>query len=164
MPGTDRWPLAIDGRDYYPIPESWVEMGHDDDEGDRRVYAVSAAVGSRQTFHVRYRHPITPRVIVTEMQGTHSPRADRVVPQMLVSHGTWLRSIIVDDRPPSGVSREPEQSHLREIWAGRVDAIPTDEEVQPVVADGGRARALDALLDVRETHLTEFQSRTGGRY
>lgn len=156
------WPLCIDGREFWLIPESWIERGHDDGDGRRRVYAVSAAVSGRQVLHVRYRHPVVPRVIEAEMRGTSSPQADGTIPAALASGGTWPRSIVVDDRRPSDVSRAVEQAHLRELWAGRVDAIPTDEEVEPLVADGGDTRSVDALLDVRRTHLTEFRSR--GRY
>jgi len=152
---TERWPVVIDDQEYSPIPESWIEHGHDDGDGQHRVYAVSAASGVRDILHVRYIHPSTPKVLRALMQSAENPTGDGVVPSMLATYQTWPRSIIADGVEPVDVARKLELEHLRELWGERVESIPSSAEDVQLLADGGRA--VESLLDHRQTHLTEFK-------
>lgn len=149
------WPLVIDGDDYSPIPESWLSWGYDDGrEGETRLYAVSAAVPTPAFVKIRYAHPTTPKVLVAETAAAQNSAGDGYIPASLANRRTWPRSTTPQGQPPSDVARDPEFDHLRELWGERVDAIPSpDESAGRVVADGGRARAIAALVGPAQGHL-----------
>jgi len=128
------WPIEIDGREFSPIPESWIERGHDDGHGIPRIYAVSAAVCGRQILHVRYLSTQSPKALRVTMRGADGPNGG-TVPEMLLTRRTWPRSITPDGAGPSGAARTVEIEHLRELWAGEIEDIPGPDEL---VADGGR--------------------------
>ncbi|WP_226013071.1 hypothetical protein [Halomicrobium salinisoli] len=88
------WPVEIDGREYRPVPESWIEHGVDADEGQGppRVYAVSVCL-YRNRVRVRYAHPNTDGV--TEMETTPIQHGDGLVPTGLAKPGSvWHRSVV----------------------------------------------------------------------
>jgi len=128
------WPVEIDGREYQPVPRSWVEHGRDDGVGRPRLYAVSAAVFGRQILSVRYVHPRSHGVLHAEMRGVKGPKGG-IVPEMLATHGTWPRSLTPGDAGPDDAAREPEIDRLCELWNDRItDPSAADERV---AADGG---------------------------
>jgi len=141
------WPLVIDGREFSPVPETWIEHGHDDGDGSPRLYAVSAAVCGRDVLHVRYAAACVPKVLVAHYRGERGD--DGLLPACLAKKRTWPRSITPAGNGPDDVARSPEIAHLREVWSERVEAIPGDGAA--AVADGGRA--VDALGDLAQTHL-----------
>lgn len=138
------WPVTVDGRAFEPLPDSWVEAGHDDGAGHPRLYAVSGAVSGRQVLHVRYVHPRTEYVLTAEMRGTDGPEGG-TVPEMLDARGTWPRSITPRGVDPQGVARDCEVAHLRKLWHDRVDEIPsagTEHCPRGAVADGGHRQTI----------------------
>ncbi|WP_436931653.1 hypothetical protein [Halosimplex halobium] len=144
------WPLEIDGREYQPIPESWIEAGVDDGFGDPRLYAVSAAVESRQMLVVRYAHPSNPGVLWASMQGTDGSSGG-TIPASLPRR-SWPRSIVPGrNTEPTGVIRDIEREHLEELWADRLQE--DDEADQQLIADGGR------VDDDTERRVQELEER-----
>lgn len=150
MAGSE-WPLEIEGREYHPVPETWIEHGFDDGEGDPRVYAVSCAVRARKKLSVRYLHPRMPKVLRVEMQGTENSTSDGVVPSMLATYEKWPRSTTPQGVGPTDVARELEFDRLRTLWGERVEEIPADSDDIEVLADGGRA--VNHVFDLEQTHL-----------
>jgi len=130
---SDAWPLEIDDLEYSPIPQSWIDHGHEHGHGSPRLYAVSAAVTGRNVLFVRYVAPSVGRTLRAEMLGKEGPNGG-IVPAMLASYHDWAASITPDGHGPTGVARDPEMRHLRELWSDEIEAIPDAE----VVADGGR--------------------------
>ncbi|PSQ21446.1 hypothetical protein BRD06_11235 [Halobacteriales archaeon QS_9_67_15] len=153
------WPLDIEGTEYHPVPESWVEHGDDHGTGEPRVYAVSVTHLGRKELSIRYRHGPTPKTIRIRMRGTENSTGDGIVPSLLANdYGSWPRSVVpTPNVKPQDVARDEETERLREIWGSRVDEIPEPEE--KAIADGGRAA--EALFDIDQYHLSAFN---GGRY
>ena len=152
---TSDWPLVIDGREFRPIPATWIGWGYDSGRDDApRVYAVSAAVVNREFLRIRYTHAQTPKVLVATCQAAQRPDGDGYVPAELASRQTWMRSTTPQGQDPDDVRRGPETAHLRELWHDHVDVIPAPAE--RAVADGGRA--VRAVVDPLQGHL----GRQGG--
>jgi hypothetical protein len=115
------WPVEIDSDEYQPIPESWIEAGVDDGVGHPRLYAVSAAVKSRQMLVVRYAHPSNPGVIWASMQGTDGSSGG-TIPASLPRRN-WPRSLVPGRNEPTSIIRDAEREHLEVLWAERVDEV-----------------------------------------
>ncbi|WP_226010507.1 hypothetical protein [Halomicrobium salinisoli] len=133
------WPVEIDGREYWPVPESWIEHGVDADEGQGppRVYAVSVCL-YRNRMRVRYAHPNTDGVM--EMETTPIQHGDGLVPTGLAKPGSvWHRSIVptVDAQD---VIRAPEREHLEDVWKDRLleDDPDAGDDGERLIADGGQ--------------------------
>jgi len=137
------WPLEIDGREYAPIPSTWIEHGTDRNHGDPRVYAVSVARSARDMLRIRY----IARDGGVYRQSTPSapnPTGEGVVPASLADVHDWPRSII----PPRDVdavdtARDLELEHLTEIWSDIIDDVEKDDlasDDRRLAADGGRER------------------------
>lgn len=96
-----RWPVEIDGREYSPIPESWIEHDDDLEAGSPRLYAVSALVEDHPNrLHVRYAHPVEETALRTTTAGVE--HGDGIVPSGLAQPGyRWPRSLV----PSSHVGR-----------------------------------------------------------
>ena len=157
------WPLEIDGLQYSPIPQTWLGWGYDDGrERDIRLYAVSAAVRNDHWIRIRYTHPTQPQVLTAETLAKERPDGDGFVPAELATRRQWMRSTTPQGADPTDVRRSVETRHLRKLWHDRVDEIPApDESAERAVADGGRARAIQALTDLGQNHLG--RSTGGGR-
>lgn len=148
------WPLEIDGREYKPIPASWLEHPQADDyhEGQTpRIYAVSAAIeyGGKK-LQIRYAHPTEPYVLRAST-GAYEIESGTVPAGLHQSGSRWPRSM----RPnaePSDVIRDAEREHLREVWAHRVEAIPAPAEGadRQLVTDGGHSLTSDDDRPLRD--------------
>jgi len=121
------WPIEIDGREFHPIPDSWIEHGDDHHQGEPRLYAVSVAHIGRGRIAVRYHHPTSPKAIRVTMQAVETPidGDDGLVPALLTrDDGSWPRSIIPTPRAePGDVRRGLEREHLRTLWGDRLEAV-----------------------------------------
>lgn len=111
------WPIEISGREFHPIPDSWIDHGDDHDSGSPRLYAVSVAHPGRGRLFVRYAHPRDHGVYTATMEGTEHDGG--IVPSLLVD-GSWPRSLV----PPREIEahdvvRELEREHLADLWADR---------------------------------------------
>lgn len=151
------WPLVVDDAggeaEYYPIPESWIERGEDLEQGSPRLYAVSVGHSVRNIIAIRYHDPRQPKVLRVTMSSTPNPTGDGVVPALLAKdHLKWPRSLVARS-DPTDRRRGPEAEHLRVLWAGRVEDVPSRAEAAP---DGGRV--ITAMGDPLQTHLSR-----GGR-
>jgi len=135
--------VEIDGDEFQPIPESWLDhpsaVDGREGEGPPRIYAVSAARLSSRCLKIRYAQPKTNNVLQFTTGAAPGPEGDGYVPAQLREPGeTWQRSMVPVSRPMD-VLRVEEIAHFRELWADRVDAVPTDGElVRGVIPDGGR--------------------------
>jgi hypothetical protein len=156
------WPIEIDGREYEPIPESWIDHGTDDGHGSPRLYAVSAAVYGREMLSVRYLHPSEPAVLEAEMRAEENAHGDGHVPAMLAKYQQWPRSVTPDGQDPTDISRQAEVEHLRTIWGQRVEQIPTEDDHEQLMADGGRRTDILELTDP-ERRVLERIAQEGGR-
>jgi hypothetical protein len=137
---VSKWPLAIDGHDYQPIPESWIRYGHDDRDGDGpQLLAVSAATW-RGSVKVRYAHPYGRRV--GQIIEPANSGDDGLYPQRLADHD-WPRSIAASRLEPVGDVRMAERRHLHDLWSERArDVLDEHPDValddERLVADGGQ--------------------------
>jgi len=120
---TTEWPIEIDGDEYHPVPESWIEHGDDHNSGHPRVFAVSVGWAVRDLIDVRYIHPRQQRVYIASMSTTEQD--DGVVPSPLASpRSTWPRSLVPQAHiESSDVARSPEIAHLRELWSDRIETV-----------------------------------------
>lgn len=137
--------LEIEGDEFQPIPESWLDhpMAVDAGAGEPRLYAVSAALRTPRVLVVRYAQPRTNNVAQYSLGAMQGPNGDGYVPSNLREAGkTWGRSIVPGPRvEPRDVLRTTEIEHFRDLWAGRVDDVRTDGEL---IADGGYVAGLEA--------------------
>lgn len=133
------WPIEIDGHEFHPIPESWIEHGVDDGECDQRFLAVSAACRARGMLTVRHVNPLSNEVVRATMMSCESPSGDGRVPALLAREDReWPRSIIPDrGANAADAVRDAELDHLQDLWGERVADIPSDDEDEQVLADGG---------------------------
>jgi len=132
------WSFEVDGEEFQPIPESWVEAGIDDNSGQPRLYAVSAAVLSRGMLAVRYAHPRNPGVLRATMPATEGSSGG-TIPAAL-PRGSWPRSTVPSPGlEPTGVIRARERDHLETLWSDRVDSIGDLETAASVSTRGETA-------------------------
>jgi len=135
---SDDWPVSVGRKDFKPVPESWVELGHDAhaDADGTRIYAVSVASlpDTRDMLAIRYAHPRSGQTLEVSTNGAPNPTGDGLIPASLASYHDWPRSRLAD-ADPDGSARDVEMEHLRELWHERVDAIPAPEETAE--AEGG---------------------------
>lgn len=141
------WPVEIDGDEFHPIPESWIEHGRDNGEGRPRLYAVSAAViMDGRALRIRYAHPRSVNVLQYTVGAVENGDGSGYIPAQLPKVGeNWARSIVPYGEDPQDVLRSPESDHMRSLWGPRVDDVPTDEETQRTIADG--CGALTGVFD-----------------
>lgn len=139
------WSIEIDGDEYHPIPESWIDArtAHDHDEDAPpeavRLYAVSAALLGTRSFRVRYLHPKGTKVLVLETPAEERSDGDGYYPHGLKTGSGWPRTYVPGQyRDPDDVARLEETRHLRTLWGSRVDDVPTDEQLERALTDGGR--------------------------
>jgi len=149
-----QWPVEIDGREYHPIPDSWLEhpRASDPDGKGPRCLAVSCAVtGSGRMLYVRYAHPVSSNVITLKTGACPlSDDDDDRVPCALLSDSrwSWPRSQIPDPEQSIDTLRTPERDHLRDLWADRLEDLDFNYEREMLdadperrlVTDGGRSR------------------------
>jgi hypothetical protein len=118
------WPVEFNGREFEPIPESWITHPDAVDRDRRRgarLLAVSAAPRGSRTLRIRYAHPTEPYVLVCETPGERHNGG--VVPAGLVLTGrTWPRSLRATE--PTDGRRRCEREHMAEIWSDRVPRTP----------------------------------------
>ncbi len=117
------WPLTIFGRDYQPIPESWLEHPAstvEDAEG-KQLLAVTAARRKDASLAIRYGHVSSENVLVIPEQSV--VHGTGVVPLGLETNSGWPRAICAKGRTPDDVLREPEREHLRTLWGERLDEV-----------------------------------------
>lgn len=138
------WPVEIDGWEYHPIPQNWLEAGRDETAPDGpQCLAVSVCRIRPGTLKIRYAHPEYDTVGETYTRADQQSRPD---PQ----GRPWSRSIGASALNPCGVLRMPERRHLRDLWSDRVDALQDDDQL---VADGGEREPPGAFVDDwRERH------------
>jgi len=138
---SDDWPLAIDGFDFNPIPENWIEPGEDTGHPSCRFYAVSAAVFSRDDLRVRYLNPTICAVCTAVFMGQSNADGDGIIPAMLANYHTWPRSLAPNKDCPLEPSHPPEEAHFRRLWDGRLSGSrcqsqqPSDDDQSPIVSD-----------------------------
>jgi len=118
------WPITVDGEEFEPIPESWLDApaaydGDDDAPEDAvRLYAVSARAAGRG-LEIRYLHP-RGGVKTLETSAHLKSDGESVFPSGLASGGGWKRSVVpTTDQEPDGQARGPELEHLETLWADR---------------------------------------------
>ncbi|WP_415381450.1 hypothetical protein [Halosimplex sp. TS25] len=134
---SDEWPVEIDGNEFYPIPESWIEHGSDQNRGSPRIYAVAVASGVRNLIVIRYASPDGRAVKVTT-NGAENPSGGGTVPASLANHGDWPRSMVPSRHvEPTGLLRKAEIEHFQEMWADRIREDDGAEADRQLVADGG---------------------------
>lgn len=135
---ADEWPVDLDGDEFYPIPESWIEHGSDQDRGSPRIYAVSVASGPRNMILVRYASP-DGRAVKVSMTGAENPSGGGVVPASLAKYEDWPRSMVPGRNvEPTGLLRKLENEHFRDLWSDRLQEEDDDVEAErKLVADGG---------------------------
>ena len=146
--------LTVDGREYQPIPASWIAVGTDAGpaDADLRLYAVSATSADDDHLRIRYTHAKKPGVLEAIAPAVPNPADDGLIPSGY-RDGSWARSIApVGDARPTGHIHEAEARHLRRLWGDRVSAVPTDEDVRRTIADGGLVA--DTITDLQQTHLS----------
>ncbi|ELZ23473.1 hypothetical protein C475_14408 [Halosimplex carlsbadense 2-9-1] len=133
---SDEWPVEIDGDEFHPIPESWIEYGSDQDRGSPRIYAVSVASGPRNMILLRYASP-DGRAVKVSTNGADNPSGDGIVPASLAKYENWPRSMVPNRGvEPTGLLRKAESEHFRELWADRIEHDSAEADPQ-LVADGG---------------------------
>lgn len=133
------WTLVIEGREYNPIPDSWIEHGLDEDGTGPQLLAVSASV-NRGVVRVRYAHPTGTKV--GEVRYPEHQSDTGSIPRYLINEA-WPRSIAAGRLEPVGDVRLEERSHLRELWDHRLEEVFDDVpnvqlDDERLVADGGR--------------------------
>jgi len=134
---SDEWPVEIDGDEFYPIPESWIEHGSDQDHGSPRIYAVSVASGVRNLIAIRYASP-DGRCVEVTTSGAENPTGRGIVPASLARHADWPRSLVPSKNvEPTDILRSVEPQHFRELWADRIE--DDDEAERQIVAEGREA-------------------------
>jgi hypothetical protein len=153
------WPLDIGGRQFRPIPESWIHHPHavDHDEAAPesavRLYAVSAAISETgRALFVRYLHPDGTGVLELETGACPAPNGEDRVPCGLMPpvSNPWPRSYVPNrHQEPDDRHRVAERDHLLELWG---EHLGIDDGQDQVVADGGRA--VRHLFDVEQDHLS----------
>lgn len=134
-----QWPLDIDGLEFHPVPQSWVDAPTAEDAGSGRprLFAVSAAYdGETRQLTVRYVHPDSEAVATIDCPAVSNSAEDGVVPRELRDDGRpWARSLVPPTGCPStGVMRAPEIDHLDTLWGERLGLGPDGHRA---VADGG---------------------------
>lgn len=126
---TDDYRLEIDGDEYRPVPESWLEhpSAVDHDEGAPaeavRLYATSVAVVADGTrLRVRYTHPRSPDVLTRSMAATEGQYASERVPRAFERDGLVWAKTYVPGRfdEPDGTIRRPERDHFIDLWRDRL--------------------------------------------
>jgi len=133
------WPVEIDGRDYYPVPESWVEHGSDHASGSPRVFAVSVASSVRDMIRLRYA-TVDGRVYEVTTSGAENPTGGGTVPASLAKSGDWPRSLVPRDYVDStDVLRSVESEHLEDLWSDRVERLDEPDAARPTGQRGETA-------------------------
>jgi hypothetical protein len=117
------WPLTIDGLEYHPIPQTWVEHGVDESPAvdAPRCYAVSVARGEDgYRLHVRYADR-RERVVTAEYDAVVHPERDGYVPKSLASTiDEWPATLVASRQESSGVLRGKEVAHFDTLWRDRL--------------------------------------------
>jgi len=132
---SDGYPLEIDGDEFQPIPESWLEHpdAYDAEAPDNalRMFAVSAAEGTTgRGMLIRYANP---RIGVLRLYSLAATVDGGLVPAGLVEGGRWRRSVVpFEGEEPQDEIRDAEREHFDELWGDRVE-----DEQRVAVADGG---------------------------
>ncbi|MHB9286766.1 hypothetical protein ACKVMT_06970 [Halobacteriales archaeon Cl-PHB] len=136
MPG---WPLDIDSREFFKLPETWLKGGEDEPGDSPRLYAVSAATfADGRGLKVRYAHPRSAKVLVLSCGAIENSEGDGVVPCNLKNrHETWHRSIVPHGEPPMDVARYLEMRHMQDVWSEYSDEVKSPEPHRVPIADGG---------------------------
>jgi hypothetical protein len=120
------WPLTIDGHEYRPVPESWIQHGIDDRTGEGpQLIAVSAAAW-RGRVRVRYLHRranTVGQLIEPAVEGEGG-----LIPRRLTS-ASWPRSIVASQLEPVDVARHPEIEYAEEVLDGLDESIDHRVEV-----------------------------------
>jgi len=139
----EQWPLKIDGREYHPIPETWLDYGSDEGAGGPRCYAVSVARTVRDLIRIRY-VARDGGVYVQSTSSKENPTGGGIVPASLATAHDWPRSIVPPSHvEPADTARTAERERLQALWTERVDALEGGRE-RELVADGGDALYLGA--------------------
>jgi len=104
---TDDWPVTVGRKDFKPVPESWVDLGHDAhaDADGTRIFAVSVAAipDTRDALAIRYAHPRSGQTLELRTNGKPNPAGDGLVPASLATHDDWPRSRLADADPDGRV-------------------------------------------------------------
>jgi len=127
--------VEIDGQTYQPVPDSWLEHGRDDRDGDGPALLAVSTAPWRQSLRVRYAHPSARAVgqlIEPAVDG-----ADGLIPRRLAA-GSWPRSIPAARLEPVGEIRLAEIDWLRDLW---IESDRAPESVEIVHEHRQRARA-----------------------
>lgn len=120
-----RWPVTIDGLEYKPIPESWVDNGVDlfPAVDSARLYAVSVAhVAASGCLAVRY---------ASRDEGVATIRCDalyrpgkRYIPRALEAEiEDWPRSLPASRHTCTDRLRGVESEHFEELWGDRLASV-----------------------------------------
>jgi hypothetical protein len=106
--------VEIDGREFVPVPESWIASGeYFDDRGFPIQYATGAAVDDGDVV-VRYVHPRNSEVVAVRFAAIDGDGG--AIPEVLADErADWPASLhMKPDLEPSGVVRYPERQWLRD--------------------------------------------------
>lgn len=135
---TAGYPIEIDGLEFEPVPENWIEVGADHVEPDGpQLLAVSVALLRNNTLKVRYAHPEHDSVGAMWFPTLE----DRTLPDDSAVE-PWRRSVGAARLEPVGTIRAPEREQLLELWGDRVDDVLEEPErfsAKRPIADGGLA-------------------------
>jgi len=143
------WSLEIDGREYAPIPSTWIDHGSDRDHGEPRVVDVNVAHSVRDLIRIRY-VTVDGDAYVVRMSSRPNPTNDGCVPAPLARYKDWPRSIVPTADVDADDARDLELEHLIEIWSDVIDDDKEDgaSDGWRIVADGGPER-LEIDVDAR---------------
>lgn len=138
------WPLEIEGHEFRPIPESWLDHpdATDDDGHGPRCLAVSVAIKGSRFAKVRYVHPVSGNVVRTKCPTAPNPDGVGLVPAGLAEGTGWPRSWVPQPGTAVGVVRAAERDALSDLWRERSKRYGFDYErraldANPPDADGG---------------------------
>jgi len=125
--------LEIDGLEFEPIPENWIDHGMDRTGDGPQCLAVSVALLRNSTLKIRYAHPEYDTVGAMFYPALDEESGSLPDPQQ------WARSVNAARLQPVGRLRAVERDHLATLWKDRIrDVLERPERFQRrAVADGG---------------------------
>jgi hypothetical protein len=126
---SESWPVVHDGREFQPIPRTWVEYGIDEVGDGPQCRAVSVARSGGHVY-VRYLHPEYDVVDVGSWPLYRDAELGWVPRPYVV--GAWPRSIAAGRLTPAAGAAPVERELVAAVWDGIETGV--------AVVDGGFAQ------------------------
>lgn len=122
------WPLTIDGLEFHPIPESWVEHGvdHSPAVDAPRLRAVSVARGDGG-FTLVIRYAARQEDVLTVETDAYETDNGWIPRRLADPCDEWPATLVASKHDPEGTLRLPEIWHYDTLWADRL--ADSDPEV-----------------------------------